>query len=454
MIRRAVVQRDLFKTFTVLTILTILVFSAGCASNLAKQEISDLQRFPQDPNSYLASTTGRQRLISEEQQESSAAEFLDRHFRAWHGQAPPKPTSGQFWALDWISKQEVFAENLQPLSVERIQRLTSQVDRATYPSLSRRAITINNSNFRALPTNSPLYVDPSKAGEGFPFDYLQHAAIPANTPVLVTHQSIDKAWLFAESDLVSGWIPTADLAWVDDTFIHTFENGHYVVPTLEKTAVIDRKGMFRFHVGIGSILPLITTNVDNHQVLIAIADKDRQAVLTEAFIPLEHASAFPLPLTAQHVSSLAERMMGQPYGWGDSFDGRDCSGTLRDLFFPFGLWLPRNSSKQALEGDVISLQDLTPRQREQLLLETGVPYLTLVRIPGHIMLYLGKHHNRAAVLHTIWGLRTKNLTGREGRWVIGKTVITGLEPGMEQNGISLEINNLLPRVESMNILNH
>jgi hypothetical protein len=69
------------------------------------------------------------------------------------------------------------------------------------------------------------------------------------------------------------------------------------------------------------------------------------------------------------------------------------------------------------------------------------------------MLYLGEYQGRAAVMHTLWGLRTKTLTGREGRWIIGQTVITGLEPGMEQDGVFLKIRNLLGRIESMNILN-
>ena len=102
-------------------------------------------------------------------------------------------------------------------------------------------------------------------------------------------------------------------------------------------------------------------------------------------------------------------MVGQAYGWGGSLADRDCSATIRDLFVPFGLWLPRNSSKQAKQGTVIPLSDLSPNQREKFLVEKGVPFLTLVRIPGHIMLYIGTHEDRAVVLHTIWGLRTRNL---------------------------------------------
>ena len=45
----------------------------------------------------------------------------------------------------------------------------------------------------------------------------------------------------------------------------------------------------------------------------------------------------------------------QPYGYGGLYDNRDCSAMTRDLFAPFGLYLPRNSSEQARGGKVVPL---------------------------------------------------------------------------------------------------
>lgn len=433
--------------------ISLLLLLSGCVGNMDQQKVLDLEQFPQSPLVYLHPEASQQRLVSEEQQTLRAAEFLKNHFLAWHSEAPLESSSDQFWVYEWITKKVVFAENLKPLPPGRIRHLINQADQKSYPSLKRRAITLRRCSFRALPTKSPFYLDPQKAGEGFPFDYLQHAVIPANTPLLVTHRSRDHDWFYVETALTSGWVPVADLAWVDDQFVRAFECSRYLSQTVDNTKVGDGLSKFYFNSRIGSLLPVIETTTDKHRVLIATADENRHAHLHEALIPRTSAEQFPLPLTPQTIALLAERMIGQPYGWGDLFTGRDCSGTVRDLFAPFGLWLPRNSSKQALEGNVIGLQSLTPSQREQYLLDKGIPFLTLVRVPGHIMLYLGKHHGRAAVLHTLWGLRTKTFTGREGRWVVGQTVITGLEPGMEQSGVFLEIRNLLNRIESINILN-
>jgi cell wall-associated NlpC family hydrolase len=444
--------QKILKSLAATAVLALLLFTAGCLADLSHQVISDLERMPQEPLAYLDPDTAHQPLLTSAQQQVLASEFLKLHFAAWHSETPLASTGSPFWAVDWIREHEVYGVNLRPIDADQRRQLIDLTDRASYPSLNRRAIAVRRSNLRALPSRSPLFNNPRKAGEGFPFDNLQHAALAANTPLLVTHISKDGSWAFAETSLVYGWMPVNDLAWIDDAFARDFAAGHYLSLTRDAVPLFDSAGVYRFRAGIGTILPLTNTESGKHRVLLAVADQERQALLVEATVPLDHGEVFPLPLTAWRLASLAAGMKGQPYTWGESFSGRDCSATVRDMFAPFGLWLPRNSSKQARAGRVIPLSELTPDRREQHLLAEGIPFLTLVRIPGHIMLYIGEYQGRAALLHTIWGLRTRNLWGREGRWLIGKTVITTLEPGLEQAGLFLDISNLRNRVESMNIL--
>lgn len=440
------------KNLCAAALVTALLIMTGCIPDLSHQNISDLEQLPQEPLAYLDPVTAHQPLIPPERQQTQSAEFLERFFAAWHTAQPLESTQSPFWAVDWVGEREVYGENLRPVGTERLQALIALADPGSYPSLNRRAITVGRSDLRALPTHSPLFNDPRKAGQGFPFDNLQHAALQANTPLHVTHMSRDGTWVFAETSLVYGWMPLADLAWVDDKFAHSFQSGRYLTLTSDAVPLFDSEGIYRARAGIGTLLPLTGTSTTEHRVLLAVADQDRRAFLAEASVSTNHGEVFPLSLTPWRLASLADIMMGQPYTWGESFSGRDCSATVRDLFAPFGLWLPRNSSKQAREGRVIPLSELTSPQREKHLLAHGIPFLTLVRIPGHIMLYIGEHEGRAALLHTIWGVRTQTVWGREGRWLIGKTVITTLEPGVEQAGFFLDISSLRNRVESMNIL--
>ncbi|NLC71984.1 MAG: glycoside hydrolase [Desulfuromonadaceae bacterium] len=434
-------------------VLIILIFlTAGCSSLPPQREIGDLQRLPQSPIAYLDEQKSRQPSIPDSCQKILAADFLEKFFLPWHGEGPLPTTDKPSWAIAWVNEHTVFGENLRPVAANRVQELIRRADFKKYPSLDQRAITVHRCDLRALPSRRPFFNDPRKAGQGFPFDQLQHAALPANTPLKITHQSPDGAWVFVETSLAYGWAPATDIAWVDDAFVQAFETGRYLAVSRDGTAVSDTEGNFLSRLPIGSLLPLADTGDDGHHVLAAVAASGRTAHLIQARIPGDTGDVFPLPLTPLHLATLAERMMGQPYGWGESFGNRDCSATIRDLFAPFGIWLPRNSARQAREGKIIPLADLAPAEREQRLLAEGIPFLTLVRIPGHIMLYLGEFEERAAVLHTLWGVRTKNFWGREGRWLVGQTVITGLQPGMEQNSPFTRIGDLRTRVESMNLL--
>ena len=46
----------------------------------------------------------------------------------------------------------------------------------------------------------------------------------------------------------------------------------------------------------------------------------------------------PLPFTAKNVALLAKEFYGEPYGWGGSYECRDCSATTRDFLGPFGIF--------------------------------------------------------------------------------------------------------------------
>jgi hypothetical protein len=146
-------------------------------------------------------------------------------------------------------------------------------------------------------------------------------------------------------------------------------------------------------------------------------------------------------------------MIGEPYGWGGLYGNRDCSSMTRDFFAVFGIWLPRHSEDQVKEaGTYIDLQGLSPEQKEKMILEKGVPYLSLLWRKGHVMLYIGQKDGRALIFHNIWGIRTKDLQGREGRKIIGQAVITTLQPGQELINIDSAAGSLLDNIAAMNIL--
>ncbi len=111
--------------------------------------------------------------------------------------------------------------------------------------------------------------------------------------------------------------------------------------------------------------------------------------------PLSSAEAFSTvrPLTRSAMLEEAFSYLGTPYGWGGHQGGRDCSRFLMDVFWAFGLHLPRHSGVQAKAGSfVIDIAKLTgDPQRLALIDEAAGQGVVLLHFPGHIMLYLGRN---------------------------------------------------------------
>ncbi|MEJ2467682.1 MAG: NlpC/P60 family protein [Campylobacterales bacterium] len=144
-------------------------------------------------------------------------------------------------------------------------------------------------------------------------------------------------------------------------------------------------------------------------------------------------------------------MMQTKYGWGGLYGERDCSSTLRDIFAPFGIWLPRNSSQQSKVGRVVSFEGLNDDEKLEKITSEAKPFETLLYLKGHILLYLGLYKGEPAVLHTVWGIKTVKENGDLGRYVVGKTVISSLRFGKELDGYS-DTYSLLHQLENMNFV--
>lgn len=436
-----------------LTPLLFFFILAGCLVSPAGSDVFyDLRDLPQDVTAYLGPDAAARDLPLWPDQEALAADYLARHYAPWEGGAWLRPRSEAFWSLAWVKGSRAFGENRQPLPRQWLDELIRQTDADRYPSLDLRAITVRAVYFRTLPTRRPAFRDPNLPGEGFPFDYVQNGAAPAGTPLRIRHRSLDGAWVYAEAPGDYGWLPAEEIAYVDSEFVARFRQSRLVVLVDDGAVIFDRGGIFRFGGRIGTFLPLIDTLPEGHLVWIAAADADRRAVLRQALLPEGAAAPFPLPATTRQIAAVANRMLGQPYGWGGMYGNRDCSALLRDLFSPFGLWLPRNSARQAEAGQLIPLEALAPEEKERVLLRTGVPLRTLVWLNGHIMLYLGEYRGRAAVLHALWGVRTRTAQGEEGRRVIGRTVITTLQPGLELAELARPEGDLRSRIKGMTLL--
>jgi len=431
-------------------VLSMLVL-ASCAP---RQEgmVRDLEVLPQSSAHYIPELTGE--LFSLEKQARLYKDFRDAYFGPWTRPEPKFEAQDVFWGFDFIREREVYAENYLPVTTDWLSRMHRKSDISGYPSRHKRAVTVENADMRAMPSRSPVFLDPRAPGEGFPFDYLQNTLVPAGTPVLITHVTRDGDWALAETDYAAGWVRWSGLALVDADFVRKFKSGSLVGFVQDQAPVYTAGGRHVFTGRVGMLLPEGESGglADGRGFLVPVRDKDGEAALVEGRTSREVLHKFPVQPTGADFAGMMDSMLGQAYGWGGMYENRDCSALLQDLFRMFGIFLPRNSAQQKHFKEPVPLEGLEREKKLEKIVKKGRPFLSILYMPGHVMLYLGQdpESQMPVVYHSLWGLRTSRVWHSEpGRHIIGRTVITSLEPGREMRDLARPEGLLINRVTHM-----
>ena len=227
-----------------------------------------------------------------------------------------------------------------------------------------------------------------------------------------------------------------ELAVVTPEFINRWEQRPHVAVVRDKTPIYDQDKGFLFRASLGSMFPKTAEGEDTVGILVPVRSEQGRAEMHKVTLLKETAMTRPIALTPCRLASLANEMIREPYGWGGLRNNRDCSAMIRDLFAPFGIWLPRHSADQASEGGLyVDLSNLSVTEKKKLILARGVPYLTLLWLKGHIMLYIGSRNGEPLVFHNFWSVKTMSERGQRGKKIVGHAAITTLYPGREFNGM-------------------
>ncbi len=145
---------------------------------------------------------------------SSLDSYEKMYFQAWNIENMDIPLQNAMWAYKAFTTKNSYGENLQLLDDDFFKNIEKNSNFAEYSSVNKRAITLKKLNIRAFPTSRPVLRNPSKVGEGFPFDYMQNSTIAANKPIFVSHYSKDKAWVFIKSSFAYGWVKSRDIVYI------------------------------------------------------------------------------------------------------------------------------------------------------------------------------------------------------------------------------------------------
>ncbi|BEQ16716.1 NlpC/P60 family N-terminal domain-containing protein [Desulfoferula mesophila] len=443
---------SLYRHSALLFALALLALALACAPAPAPAPAppQGLVLPPQELAPLFKRGDGDGCLLRPAYQAERASDYLVRYFECWTRSAP-KHSRAELWALAQpLVDEPGLGVNLRKRPQGWYQALWRAAGGRAYPNTDWKGLTLGPCNLRVLPSREPDFAQ--GPGGGFPFDRLQQTSLPGGLPVRVWLVSPRGDWLVAETPLALGWLPVRAVGRLSAEQAAQWQQGPFVTVTRDGGPLRTPDGGFLCDAALGWLLPRREGGRAAWRVRFPLAAPGGRAKLGGAFLPRGAAAPFPLSLTPANLEQVAGPLLGRPYDWGGQWGGRDCSALTRDLLAPFGLWLPRNSADQAKAGvEHIPLDGLGNQKKQELIMRRGIPWLSLLYMPGHVMLYVGAPQGQPLVLQALWGLKTRTPQG-QGRLVVGRVVLSGLNPGEQLPDLAQPEGLLLPRVTTLALL--
>lgn len=310
---------------------------------------------------------------------------------------------------------------------------------ATQPT--RFGLVVHRASLRTFPSGLRVF---NRAGD-HDIDRFQESALFPGTPVAIVHRSRDGAWLFVVSPRYGAWIAADAIA--EGTRAQVFDyvaraaGGRVVTGAKVHTVQsIEAPRVSELQLDMGVRLPLLPMPPDaqvngEHPytswiVELPVREPDGRLAFSPALVQrnLDTAPAV-LPLTRAHLARQAFKFLGERYGWGHDYNGRDCSGFVSEVYQSMGVLLPRNTSDQsvspALRRTALG-KDATAAQRRAAVQTLDVG--DLIYIPGHVMMMLGRVDGHPYVIHDTSGGSLADGHGGVRSLHLNAVSVTPLEP--------------------------
>ena len=280
---------------------------------------------------------------------------------------------------------------------------------------TRYGLIVRRAALRTFPTELRVFSRPGDAD----IDRFQETAEYPGTPVVIAHASRDGPWLFVVSPRYAAWTRRENVAAGSAAQVFGYLDRPYRVITGAKAHTVytpERPELSQLELDMGTRVPRLDwpsgqpVNGQGAEAAYVLQLPYRQADGTLAFAPallpkVADSADAQLPLTPANLIRQAFKFLGERYGWGNDYDGRDCSGFVADVYRSLGVELPRNTGDQAASPALAhraftAADDHAARMRAIAALRTG----DLVYIPGHVMMVLGWYRGAPYVIHDTAGI--------------------------------------------------
>jgi hypothetical protein len=327
--------------------------------------------------------------------------------KQWIGNLSQRPTR----ALFDEQGQEVPATVLDGLASNL------QLDRVPDTQPTRYGMVVRRADLRTFPTRLRVF---SSRGDT-DIDRFQESALFPGSPVVIAHTSRDGEWLFIVSQLYAAWIEKQYVAAgpAQQVFDYGRKNPYLVVTggTVRTVFTHEQPRVSELQLDMGVRVPVVADWPADKPVngqhpytadVIELPVRDSEGLLQfmPALLPRTADVADDyLPLNRANLIRQSFKFLGERYGWGHSYNARDCSGFVSEIYRSFGVQLPRNTRDQGV-SPALNRITFTPgdshEQRLAVLRELQVG--DLIYIPGHVMMVIGYDRGMPYVIHDTTGI--------------------------------------------------
>ncbi|RCS29687.1 NlpC-P60 family protein [Rhodanobacter denitrificans] len=349
----------------------------------------------------------------------------------------------------WIEKlserpdRPLFDVDGQPVPTATLDAVVGNLALDAIPAQqnTRYGLVVRRAALRTFPTALRVF---STKGDT-DIDRFQETAEFPGTPVAIVHTSADGKWLFVISPRYAAWTEKENVAEgsAGEVFGYAGRTPYRVITGAVERTVFTREqpAVSQLPLDMGTRVPLVTdlppdqpvngqTPYAAHVIELPLRKADGSLGFSPALLQKNTDTAADyLPLTRANIIRQAFKFLGERYGWGHAYDGRDCSGFVSDVYRSMGVEMPRNTSRQAvspaLEHRVFTAKDSREaRIKAAQALEVG----DLVYIPGHVMMVIGRLHGQPYVIHDVGGMSYRKADGGKARIKLNAVSVTPLLP--------------------------
>jgi hypothetical protein len=443
-------MRSIFITLTAVTLAACAAPAPQRATTAAPPHaVVGVEEGQLDADYWIARQPHASRTILDAAAIDAQNRRLVEHDRSVHDLAALPAQLPRATIAEWVNElssrpdKPLYDERGEPVPAATLDALVADANAAAIPATTTVTwgLVVQRADLRAFPTRLRVFTSRGDTD----IDRFQESALFPGTPVALVHASRDGRWWFVASPLYAAWIEKDRVATGDKADVLGYgAKTPYLVVTGTAARTVhtpERPDVSELQLDMGVRVPVLANwpadravngqhPYTSHVIELPARDAAGRLEFVPALLPkTADTTDGYLPLTASHLLRQGFKFLGERYGWGHSYNARDCSGFVSEIYRSFGVTLPRNTRDMAVSPALNRLafgenDDHAARLAALRSLEAG----DLVFIPGHVMMVIGHVDGEPYVIHDTTGISYRNASGELTRVPLNAVSVSPLTP--------------------------